>query len=289
MTVQQATQHLLFQLYHLYDTREAGNIAGMVMEEVTQWKKIDRIINKTATLSPAKQELLLGYLNRLLQHEPVQYVLQHAWFCGMKLSVNEHVLIPRPETEELVQWIAEDVKSVQTAPEPIRITDVGTGSGCIAIALHKMLPGASVCGCDISAAALEVAGENAAAQGAVIELIRCDFLHASERGLLPAADVIVSNPPYIPQSDMLSMPGNVVRFEPHTALFVSDTQPLAFYAALADFAATHLSASGAVYAETHEDYGPQVEALFHNHGFADVILRKDLQEKYRMVKASGKK
>lgn len=286
MTVQQANQQLLFQLYHVYEEREAKNIADLVMEHVTEWKRIDRMMNKTVPLLPAQEAQFNGYISRLLAHEPVQYVLHEAWFYGMRLWVDEQVLIPRPETEELVGWIAEDLKS-RLNKDQIKILDVGTGSGCIAIALKKTLSHATVYACDVSEKALAVARKNATANGAAVSFISCNFLNPAEQHALPEVTLIVSNPPYIPNRNKAHMHNNVLLFEPHVALFVPDDDPLVFYEAVARFSQTHLTPDGAVYVEIHEDYSGQVTRLFTRH-YAHVVLRKDLQGKNRMIRATGR-
>jgi release factor glutamine methyltransferase len=283
MTIQQARQQLLFQLFHIYNEREARAIADLVMENLTGWKKIDRVMNKEVPLSLPKEQLLQEYTSELLGHKPVQYVLQEAWFAGMKFFVDKSVLIPRPETEELVNWVVSDL---QLPIADLTIIDIGTGSGCIAVALKKKLQDATIFACDISEHALEIAKANAASHQASVEVLLSDFLNKQERNQLPAVDIIVSNPPYIPVSERASIPENVLKFEPHLALFVSDDDPFQFYHAIADFAKQKLTTTGAVYVEIHEDLSVAVRELFSKKGFKKVELKKDLQEKNRMVKAS---
>ena len=226
------------------------------MEHITGWQKIDRIINKAVSLSLPQLELLKKYSTELLSHKPVQYVLQEAWFCGMKFYVDETVLIPRPETEEMVEWTAENVRCTMddgrwtTSKIPVagtkdiihptsnilHIIDIGTGSGCIPVALKKKLPGAVIYSCDVSEGALAVARRNASSNNTDIHFLQLDFLDATERSPLPFVDIIISNPPYIPSQDKKTMQANVVDFEPHLALFVSDNNPLIFYEAITDFA-----------------------------------------------------
>lgn len=285
MTIHQAQQQLLFQLYHVYDNREAANITDWVMEHITGWKKIDRIVNKQVPLLPENVQLLTSYTEQLLQHKPVQYVLQEAWFCGMRLYVNEHVLIPRPETEELVYWILEEWKTSTASASPI-ITDIGTGSGCIPVALKKNLPNATVHACDVSAAALDVAAKNAAQQQTPLHLLETDVLIPEGRASLPASHIFVSNPPYIPLRDQATMLPNVLQHEPHLALFVQDDDPLLFYHAIAVLAAQKLLAGGKVYVEIHEDLGAATRQCFLDHGFTEVIVKKDMQGKERMIRAS---
>ena len=280
MTIQQAQQQLIFQLNQVYDNREAANIADWVMERITGRKKIDRIINKQEPLQHQQIDLLEGYTSELLNHKPVQYVLHEAWFCGMLFYVDEHVLIPRPETEELVEWVVEEA-------EAGTILDIGTGSGCIPIALKKKLPRAQVYSCDVSEGALAVAQKNATAQQADIHLLQVDFLNRESWQQLPSVDIIVSNPPYIPQSDEQTMQPNVLKYEPHVALFVPNNDALLFYKAIAEFAQQKLRSGGSIYAEIHEDLGEQTKALFLSKGFSSAEIKKDMQGKDRMVKASG--
>lgn len=320
MTIQDAGRQLLFQLFQLYEEREAKNITDWVMENITGWTKIDRVINKTVPLSSRQLHLLETYTIELAAHKPVQYVLHEAWFYGMKLYVDENVLIPRPETEELVDWIVEEVRSSKfgnsgtgeprtpepgppelpnfelpnsrtpnpelRTPEPRTILDIGTGSGCIALGLKKGLPGARVYGCDISEGALEVARRNAVEQHLDIELCKLDFLSEPAWKELPVFDILVSNPPYIPVRDKATMAAHVLNHEPHLALFVANNDPLQYYKSIAAFAKEHLAPAGAVYMEIYEGAGNTVLELFRQAGFAQTVLRKDLQGKNRMVKAA---
>jgi release factor glutamine methyltransferase len=297
MDLQQAQQELLSRLHLLYDDREAATITDWVMEKITGWKKIDRIIHKTFPLSEDGLELFQRYTGELEKHRPVQYVLQEAWFAGMKFYVDEQVLIPRPETEELVEWVVEEAASdkqqatspagtIPAPPEGHTILDVGTGSGCIAIALKRQLSDARVYACDLSGQALAIAERNAAANQANIHFRQLDFLDSGEWATLPPVQVLVSNPPYVPIREKASMAPHVVNFEPHMALFVEDHDPLIFYRALADFAKKKLLPGGQVFAEIHVGLGTQVVELFQEAGFHPIILKKDMQGKDRMVKAT---
>jgi len=278
MTIQEAQQQLLFQLFHIYEEREARNIADLVMEHVTEWKRIDRVINKSVPLSIVKEKQLAEFTAKLLDHTPVQYVLHESWFSGLKFYVDENVLIPRPETEELVDWIC-------TESSTGMMLDIGTGSGCIPVSIKKKLPIADIHACDVSGSALIVAQKNANENKTPIQFHQLDFLDPEQRKSLPSFDIIVSNPPYIPQKDKPEMHKNVLNHEPHIALFVEDDDPLIFYKAIASFATDHLKKDGAIYMEIHERLGRDVLRLFNESGFTKTILRKDLQEKDRMVKA----
>lgn len=282
MTLHLAYRQLLAQLYEIYTVREAANIADMVIEHVTGQRKIDRIIYKDLPVNEEQQKQLKNFTSELLLHKPVQYVLGESWFMNMKLMVNEHVLIPRPETEELVEWILKDIK--QTG-KTLSLIDIGTGSGCIPIAIKKKNPELSVSAIDVSKDALQAAALNAAALGVVINLIQLNFLDESKWNRLGKYDVIVSNPPYIEQDEGAAMRNNVLKYEPHLALFVPGEDALIFYREIAKFSQKHLEAGGSVYVEINEALGEQVVRLFKRYGFKHVILMKDMQGKDRMVKA----
>jgi release factor glutamine methyltransferase len=273
MTIQEANKRLLFELYHIYDNSEAGGIADLVMENITGWRRIDRVMNNTVKLSALQEKLLTTYIEELSAHKPVQYVLREAWFCGLKFYVDENVLIPRPETEELVEWVAEENKVTRC-----NILDVGTGSGCIAIALKKKIPGAKVYACDVSEPALEIARKNAAANETTVEFLHIDILDREARKRLPEIDIIVSNPPYIPVSEKSSMKENVTSYEPHLALFVDEKDPLTFYKAIAEIPVK------IIYAEVHEDLAGQTAALFRTSE-----VRTDMQGKQRMIRFLGRR
>ena len=290
MTVYEAQQQLQTALIELYDDREAANIADWVMEHVTGLRKIDRIMQKQSPLAPEKAARLQTYTRELLTHKPVQYVLHEAWFCGMPFYVDENVLIPRPETEELVEWVVENgnrQSAIGNNPKTatsLRILDIGTGSGCIPVSLKKKLPQAEVYACDVSEGALAIASRNAAAQQTSINFLQIDFLDQKSWSSLPEVDIIVSNPPYIPQSDKNTMLQNVLAYEPHLALFVPDNDALVFYDAIARFAQRSLANQGCVFVEIHEDLGKKTKELFESKGF-NAEVKKDFQGKDRLVKA----
>jgi release factor glutamine methyltransferase len=299
MTIHDAQQKLLFRLYEMYDNGEAAAITNMVMENISGWKRIDRVINKTVPLSIPQQELFEKYFEELSTYKPVQYVLHEAWFCNLKFYVDENVLIPRHETEELVEWITEEVRSEKENTRDkkkdssftihhsqLTILDIGTGSGCIPIALKNKLPDFNILSCDVSENALQVAKKNALSNNVDVEFFLVDFLNKEKRNELPSCNIIVSNPPYIPINDKTSMPANVVNFEPHVALFVDANDPLIFYNAIADFALEKLLSNGLIYAEIHEDLSSNVKELFLQKGFTEVTIKKDIHGKKRMLKAT---
>lgn len=283
MTIQEAKQRLLFQLYHLYDDREAAGIADWVLEHLTGWSRIDRVINKDVPLNTQQKILVEKYIAALSSHMPVQYVLNEAWFSGMKFYVNEDTLIPRPETEELVELVYKNEND--RVSEDYTLLDIGTGSGCIPIAIKKKLLEANIISCDISEAAIEVAKHNAKKLDAAIDFKVVDFLDNKTWEMLPMVHAIVSNPPYIPLSDKESMDNNVVMYEPWVALFVENEKPLVFYEAISAFAQYKLNSGGGIYVETHENYAEAVADLFSSNHLKDVEIVKDMQEKKRFVKA----
>lgn len=284
MTIHLAYQRLLAQLYEVYDNREAANIANMVIEHVTGQRKIERIMYKDLPVNEEQQKQLEKIADELLNHRPVQYVLGEAWFMDMKLTVNEHVLIPRPETEELVQWIIDDIR--KSGKKDISIVDIGTGSGCIPIALKKKIPAITVLAIDISNDALHVAKLNSIKQKADVDFLKLNFLNEEEWKQLGKYDIIVSNPPYIRQSEKVEMRDNVLKYEPSLALFVPGEDALLFYNTIAKFSRKHLKPEGKVYVEINEALGEKVVEVFKEFGFTNVVLKEDLQGKDRMVKAN---
>ncbi|HEX3025474.1 MAG TPA: peptide chain release factor N(5)-glutamine methyltransferase [Chitinophagaceae bacterium] len=282
MSIQEAYKKLLFRLNELYDNREAANIADMVTEHITGYQKTNRIIHKNVLLNTQQLLQLKKCTEDLLQHKPVQYVLQEAWFYGMKFFVNESVLIPRPETEELIDWISQEINNKNIIAETV--LDIGSGSGCIPIALKKKNTGITISSIDISKEALVVARKNATDLGVEINFLEIDFLDESKWDILSAFDLIVSNPPYIKQSESKDMRKNVLDFEPHIALFVADSDPLIFYKKIASFGKKHLKENGKIFAEINENSGEDLINLFANENYS-VELKKDIHGKFRMLKA----
>jgi release factor glutamine methyltransferase len=234
-------------------------------------------------LEKSHLEKLKNYLHELLEHKPVQYVLNEAWFYKMKFFVDENVLIPRPETEELVEWVISDFKKEKDS-KPKNIIDIGTGSGCIPIALKKELPDSKITAIDVSEKALSVANKNAAELHSAIEFFKIDFLKENEWQTLSQYDTIVSNPPYIPIDEKKILAKNVTEFEPQIALFVENNDPFIFYKKIVEFSKTHLNPGGKIYVEIHEEYARQVKKIFENTGLLSEI-KKDIYGKERMVKA----
>lgn len=235
-------------------------------------------LKEAVTLTSEQKSLLRGIIDRLQQGEPLQYIEGKAPFCGMEFAVNSSVLIPRPETAELVDWIV-----CEHATQHPRILDLGTGSGCIAIALSKQLPQATIQACDISAEALTVAKENARMNEAPVSFFTHDMLDLGTP-LPHSYDILVSNPPYIRQSEAADMSIQVTEWEPHTALFVPDDDALRFYRAIAELGQTEaLRPGGHIYVEINQALGKETVALFEAYGYQDVELRKDIYGNERMI------
>lgn len=304
MTWQEQYQHLREALTAAHEASEAEAIAELVVEHVGK-KKIQQLKQEIVSIEETQQ--LDRILQQLLTHRPLQYVLNEAWFYGLKFEVNESVLIPRPETEELVDWIVKDVKSGKwkvendevrntkyevrsavppftTHHSPFTILDIGTGSGCIPIALKKNLPETEVSAIDVCSDVLYTATTNAVNNETEIDFQLLDFLDESKWSELSKYDVIVSNPPYIKTTEATTMSKHVLEFEPHKALFVPDEDALLFYRKIADFALQHLQPNGAVYVEINQQLGKETIELFQHKGFT-VELKKDMSGNERMVKA----
>ena len=279
MTIKDLYRNFLVQLQKIYNLSEATVITDWVFEKMASLKRTDILKDPEKETTVAADKLIQETLEELLLHKPVQYVLGEAWFYRMKLKVNEHVLIPRPETEELVELLIKDRKSKLTDPA---ILDIGTGSGCISIAIKKNLPASKVTGIDISENAIALAKENAVLHHAHISFTVTDFLDESAWPSMPFFDIIISNPPYIPINEKEKLGKNVIDFEPHLALFVTDNSPLIFYEKIAAFGKAHLLPQGKIYVETHEDYAKETAALFIKQ-YQTVMIKKDMYGKERMI------
>ncbi len=279
MSIKELYRSVLLQLQKIYSLDEATPITDWVFEKMASLKRTDIIKNPNKQISTAAEERINKALKELLTHKPVQYVLGEAWFGPLKLKVNEHVLIPRPETEELVEQLIKDRKSKLTDPA---ILDIGTGSGCIPVAIKRTLPAAVVTSIDISEKAIELARENASLHNAHINFVTLDFLDEKKWSTLPLYDIIISNPPYIPLTEKQRLDRNVIDFEPHIALFVADSSPLIFYEKIAHFGRSHLLPQGRIYLETHEELAKEVASLFMK-DYQTVMIKKDVYGKERMV------
>lgn len=267
-------------LQSIYDDREASAIAHEVLEHITGLGRLQRLTDKDKKLTEEQESEFIKIKKGLLSGRPMQYVLGYAWFMGRRFTVNEHVLIPRPETEELVQWVEDEYKRHSPA-----ILDIGTGSGCIPILLKKLLPGAQITAIDVSADALAVAKINAKALDVDVLIQQMNFLDTGAWQSLPQYDVIVSNPPYIPETERQTLAAHVREHEPGQALFVPGDDALLFYRHIAEFGMIHLRQEGSIYCELHVDYANATEELFKSVGFAYTELRADMHGNLRMLKA----
>lgn len=277
MEVQQIYRQIVLRLKTITDEREAKQIARWLLAH--HYPNIIPVLlsQSKEVVRADKQTIIEAQLNRLLKHEPIQYVIEETWFDELRLSVTPAVLIPRPETEELVHWVAE--KTIN----PQRILDVGTGSGCLAIALKKRYPSAAVSGWDVSAAALEVANDNASRLDYAISFLQVNLLQPAQWPVIAPQDLIVSNPPYIPEGERISMASRVKDFEPAIALFVPDNDPLLFYDALLHLAKKTLAKDGWLMVEIHHEYAAAIHDRWQAQGAGVIEVKNDWQGKARMV------
>lgn len=265
----------------LYPEGELKSILALVFEHALGWPAVDLALRRSEALS--ESDLLKVYLplKRLRTGEPLQYVLGEVRFAGLRLIVDAGVLIPRPETEELVTRIV----AGYAGRAPNRILDIGTGSGCIALALKQAFPSAEVVGVDSSGDALKVARANAIANGLEVSWVQADVLSSTFSDQLGTVDLIVSNPPYIPEREAASLSSHVRDFEPHAALFVPDGDPLLFYRHIAVHALTMLPAHGQLWFEVHHLKGVEVSAMLNSMGYARTAIARDLSGMDRFVNA----
>jgi len=301
-TVKDVFTYYKQSLASLYDVNHIESIALLAVNEITSFSNATIKAFPERDLSVQQSETLRDILNQLKTGKPIQYILGKTEFYGLTFKVNSSVLIPRPETEELVAWVIESVGSFQLAvgsglkvesekqKAEGKILDIGTGSGCIAISLKKNLPGFNVLAIDISKDALKTAKENAKLNDVNVEFIEADILNVPRPfnfhlSPLTSSSIIISNPPYVTQHDKTQMHINVTDFEPHTALFVPENDPLIFYKAIADFALTNLIENGLLFFEINESLGADMVELLKDKGFRNIELRKDMSGRDRMIRA----
>ncbi|MES3018929.1 MAG: peptide chain release factor N(5)-glutamine methyltransferase [Bacteroidota bacterium] len=283
MTIASIEKVFVEDLTSLYGAEEAGSIAWLVIGFVCKINRSQYLNNKYDDLSSEELAIFYNMLSELKKGVPVQYLLGETEFYGSVFKVNPSVLIPRPETEELVDWILKDIKADKSGYEGLKMLDIGTGSGCIPVTIKKYVPGLEVYAVDVSVDALAIAEENARLNNIEIDFIQDDMLK-------PVADwdkfsIITSNPPYVTLAEKEQMHVNVLEHEPHLALFVPDNDPLIFYKAIAAFADRHLESSGLLYLEINENLGQETVSLLKSSGFKDIHLRQDLRDRDRMIKA----
>ena len=266
----------------MYGVQEADAMASIVLSDLTGYSKAKLKAFGDDSINGDHQKQLHLILQELATGKPVQYVLGHAHFYGLDFKVNSAVLIPRPETEELVQWVLETLVNVNSPA----VLDIGTGSGCIPITIKHQIPDSKVFAIDISTDALSVADANAKFNRVDVKFVAADILNMQAVEIEKQAyQVIISNPPYVTETDKLQMHKNVTDFEPYTALFVPDTNPLQFYVAITDFASKHLSQGGFLFFEINESYGEATVEMMQNKGFINIKLRQDMMGKDRMIRA----
>jgi len=270
---------LVSELSTIYEREEAINIMRMVFREKLGLSRVDIALDESE-IDAKSHKLIIKIAEKLMEGQPVQQLLGYTTFYGLELRVNKNVLIPRPETEELVDCIIkENIK------ENLHILDVGTGSGCIAIVLSKKMNNPIIKAIDISQPALELAQINALSNHADIDFSNLDILKEDNWKKLDCFDIIVSNPPYVLESEKAGMHINVLNHEPHLALFVPDSNPLLYYEKISEMALKHLYKNGKLYFEINTAYGKPVKKILIQKGFKDVVIVKDMNERDRMVKA----
>jgi release factor glutamine methyltransferase len=278
MKLNEFYRDFLLQLRLIYVENEAANITKMVFESLANISRADVLMNPEMEIEQDTFLSLNQALDQLLNHQPIQYVLGEAWFYHLNFKVSDAVLIPRPETEELVDITIQHLKKTNQKT----VLDIGTGSGCIPISIKKYIPEISITAVDVSEVALALATTNAIVHQTIIEFKQVDFLNEVEREKLGMFDIIISNPPYIPNVEIQSMDKHVTEYEPHLALFIPDEDPLIFYKAILIFAKNHLNEKGNIFLETHENFADDVCSLFKDAGY-EAIVKNDLFEKPRMV------
>ncbi|MCB8994105.1 MAG: peptide chain release factor N(5)-glutamine methyltransferase [Bacteroidales bacterium] len=281
MKVKEAIRYIIDSASGIYSPGEAESIAFIFLDFIGFSRKEIFTLSEEE-LGSANEHFLHSAVTDLKSFKPVQYILGETEFYGLKFRLNENVLIPRQETEELVQKIVRDTKNDSPG-----ILDLGTGSGCIAISLKKFIPSAKVYAIDISPAAIEIAEFNAKLNETEITFLESD-MHEGLNSLNQEFDIVVSNPPYVREMEKAFMHPNVLEFEPATALFVKDDDPLEFYRAICDICKKNLAAGGRVYVEINEALGMEVAELFRSYGMVNIEIIPDINEKNRFVKASKK-
>lgn len=282
MNLKDYRNHFIQTLTPLYDAGEAERFFYLTLESRHGLKRVDLVLQPDLELSAHEIQDWNQILDGLRDYTPIQYLLGKTEFYGLEFEVNGNTLIPRPETEELVQWILLDCERIRYS-KPLRILDIGTGSGCIAIALAKNLPTALVAAIDVSPKALEVAQRNAVFNGVKIQFLHQDILETND--LANQYDIIVSNPPYVRELEKHEIKPNVLEHEPHLALFVSNEDALVFYRKIAGLACKHLAKDGKLYFEINQYLGKEMMELLGSLDFKSLNLRQDIYGNDRMLKA----
>ena len=282
MKIKEYRTEFIQQLTSIYDAGEAESFFYLILEENHQMKRIDLALNSDLSFSDTEIQYWNSILDELKKEIPIQYLLGKTSFYGLEFEVNENVLIPRPETEELVEWIVESQKS-KAKSQKSKILDIGTGSGCIAISLAKNIPNATVFAIDISEKALATAKKNAEINGVNVVFIEKNILKTED--LEQYFDIIVSNPPYVRELEKQEIRKNVLDNEPHLALFVEDNDALIFYRKIAELAQKNLTQNGQLFFEINQYLGTETVDLLEKMNFKNIELRKDIYGNDRMIKA----
>src|SRR5690606_4719799 len=289
MSLQQFLNILHQELDLLYGKEEVDSFFNILIEFHLKLKRTSYLLNPELEISESVKQQLLNALNRLKQNEPIQYTLGETYFYGLNFKVTKDALIPRPETEELVHWLLQTQKTINNE-SPV-ILDMGTGSGCIAVSIAKHLPKAQVFAMDISKAALEIAAENAKRNKVNVHFIEANILKPKTlETKIPNTtfDILISNPPYVTLQEKDKMKPNVLDFEPHQSLFVTNHNPLQFYNAITKFALNKLKPNGFLFFEINQYLGKETQQLLKSFNFEEVQLKKDLFGNDRMLKARKK-
>ena len=286
MTLQELKSKFLIEISELYPIEEILSFFFLLVHHKLKLTRADLAIRSNQIVENSELTFFLNAINQLKDEEPIQYIIGETEFYGLPFTVDSNVLIPRPETEELVDWILNEFR-IQNSE--LRIIDIGTGSGCIAISLAKHLPKAMVYAVDISKQALQIAKKNANHNNVNIHLIKLDILKPNviqgiDKDL--KFDIIVSNPPYVRESEKHEIQKNVLQNEPHQALFVEDANPLIYYDKITDFAKLHLKTNGVLFLEINQYLGKEMVTLLQQKKFKNIELRKDIFGNDRMVKAT---
>ena len=282
MTITELKQLFFSELQPSYPTEEVQSFFSMLSEEILKKTRLEIALEPAISVSTLDQSQFQAAVRRLKEQEPIQYILGKTEFFGMSFLVNSHTLIPRPETEELVAWILDHKKDF--TEEKVSVLDLGTGSGCIAIALAKHLPQAKVDAMDISEEALKIAAQNVARQDVSVNLQHQDIFAMDN--LPQQYDLIISNPPYVREQEKEQMQANVLRCEPEGALFVPNDDPLRFYRKIAQLAKRGLRDQGVLYFEINEYLSNEMTQMLQNEGFDHVVIEQDMFGKDRMIKAT---
>ena len=280
MESKQYRNQFIEALTNLYGADEAESFFYLILENKHNLRRVDMALNPDLSFSEAQLQVWNSLLEQLQLEIPIQYLLGSTSFYGLEFKVNENVLIPRPETEELVDWIIENQKGKN---QKIKILDIGTGSGCIAISLAKNLPHAQVFAIDVSRGALATAKENAKANEVNVHFIEQNILETTD--LLQDFDIIVSNPPYVRELEKQEIKNNVLEHEPHLALFVANDDALVFYIKITALAQKNLVAQGELYFEINQYLGTEMVAMVQDFGFTTIELKKDIYANDRMLRA----